>query len=127
MEIYIAGYNLPAAWALASWSPSLRARPLRPPRQSGFQRTVLELEREMCRASWPQRAGEDRCHDPPEPAETPIATQGLWGQMMKLKGQQRDDLWEKLGREIEDVLDPTIHLAAEIASAHDVMPTRRPC
>lgn len=39
----------------------------------------------------------------------------------RLKGQPRDDLWEKLGREVEEVLDPTIHLAAQVASAHDVM------
>lgn len=39
----------------------------------------------------------------------------------KLKGQQRDDLLDELGREIESILDPTIHLAAQIASAHDVV------
>ena len=39
----------------------------------------------------------------------------------KLKGQQRDDLWEKLGREIEAILNPTIHLTAQIVSAHDVL------
>jgi diguanylate cyclase (GGDEF)-like protein len=46
---------------------------------------------------------------------------GFKSRIIKLKGQQRDDLSEKLGREIEAVLDPTIHLAAQIASAHDVM------
>lgn len=41
--------------------------------------------------------------------------------LVKLNGQQREDLWDELGREIEEILDPTILLAAQIASAHDVI------
>jgi diguanylate cyclase len=41
--------------------------------------------------------------------------------VVKLKKDQQEEVWHKLEREIEAIVGPTIHLAAQIASAHDII------
>ena len=46
---------------------------------------------------------------------------GFRHKVIQIKGEQGQEVWDKLGREIEEILSPTIQLAAQIASAHDVI------
>ncbi|MEN6450655.1 MAG: GGDEF domain-containing protein [Thermoguttaceae bacterium] len=46
---------------------------------------------------------------------------GFKHRVVQIKGEQGEEMWERLGREIEEILSPTVQLASEIASAHDVI------
>ena len=83
---------------------------------------LLELERELRRAQLAATKlekiiGTSRASLQKHQARL----KGFKKRIMKLHGQQRNDLWERLGGEIEDILGPTIHLTAQIASAHDII------
>ncbi|MCE5266829.1 MAG: GGDEF domain-containing protein [Planctomycetaceae bacterium] len=47
---------------------------------------------------------------------------GFRHKVIQIKGsEQGEEVWERLGREIEEILSPTIQLASQIATAHDVI------
>jgi len=123
MVIDLGGYQVPVAWLLAvvtALAYVLGRCGRRPVLFSDQQ--VLELERELRRAQAAAvkleqivrttRASLDK-HQ--------YRLKRFKKRVARLSGQPQDEIWQKLSREIEDILSPTVHLAAQIASVHDVI------
>jgi diguanylate cyclase (GGDEF)-like protein len=123
MSIDLGGFQIPVAWLLAVVTALayVLGRCGRRPSQFSEQQ-ILELERELRRAQVAAtkleqivrttRANLDKHQSRLRRFKSRVA---------KLTGQPQEEIWQKLSREIEDILSPTVHLAAQIASVHDVI------
>jgi diguanylate cyclase (GGDEF)-like protein len=123
MVIELGGYHVPVAWLLAvvtALAYVLGRCGRRPALFSDQQ--VLELERELRRA----QAAAVKLEQIVRTTRTSLdkhqyRLKRFKKRVARLAGQPQDEIWQKLSREIEDVLSPTVHLAAQIASVHDVI------
>ena len=124
MTINLGGFQVPSAWALAVVTALGYMLYVlgQCSRRVGRDPQVLKLERELRRAQLAATKLEKvvrttrinlRKHQ--------TLLKGFRHKVIQIKGEQGQEVWEKLGREIEEILSPTIQLAAQIASAHDVI------
>ena len=123
MYINLGGFQIPTTWVLAivialAYVLGRCGRRLRP--VSEDQR--FELERDLRRAEaaatkLERVAGRTRSRL----AKHQKRLKRFKSRILQLKGQPPEDICHKLCSEIEEILRPTVQLAAHIASAHDVI------
>jgi diguanylate cyclase (GGDEF)-like protein len=123
MSIDLGGFQIPVAWLLAVVTALayILGRCGRRPAQFCDQQ-MLELERELRRAQGAATKIEQIVRTTRANLDKHQSRlQRFKHRVAKLTGQPQEEIWQKLSREIEDILSPTIHLAAQIASVHDVI------
>jgi diguanylate cyclase (GGDEF)-like protein len=123
MVIDLGGYQVPVAWLLAVVT-ALAYVLGRCGREHVMysDEQVLELERELRRAQAAATKLEQVVRTTRDSLDKhQNRLKRFKNRVAKLAGQPQDEIWQKLSREIEDVLSPTVHLAGQIASVHDVI------
>jgi diguanylate cyclase (GGDEF)-like protein len=123
MVIELGGYQVPVTWLLAvvtAVAYVLGRCGRRPLVLSDEQ--ILELERELRRARSAAAKLEQIVRTTRNSLDKhQVRLRRFRSRVAKLSGQPQDEIWQQLSREIEDVLSPTVHLAGQIASVHDVI------
>ena len=124
MSINLGGFQVPSAWALAVVTALGYVLYVlgQYSRRVGRDPQVLKLEQELHRA----QLAAGKLEKVVRTTRTNLRKhqtllKGFRHKVIQIKGEQGQEVWEKLGREIEEILSPTIQLAAQIASAHDVI------
>ncbi len=123
MELTLLGVHIPTACALAVVVAIayVLGRIGRRPDCLSDQRQ-LELERELARAHMVVANLEKVVNSTGSSLhDHALRLQQFKSRLLRIAKSQDPQGWQHLGREIESILEPTVHLAAEVAGAHDVI------
>ncbi len=124
MSINLEGFLVPSAWALAVVTAIGYMLYVLGQRRHRIGRDpqAVKLEQELHRAQLAAGKLEKVVQATRSNLKRHQALlKGFRHKVIQINGEQGQEMWEKLGREIEEILSPTIQLAAQIASAHDVI------
>ncbi len=124
MTISFAGFEVPSAWALAVVTALGYVLYVlgRYSRRREKDPQVFKLEQELRRAQLAAAKLEKVVRTTRfNLGKHQTLLKGFQHKVTQIKGEQGQEVWDKLSREIEEILSPTIQLAAQIATAHNVI------